>query len=403
VSLTATTAAAAVDVDASITSSASNAATMINVESIIADGEAGKEEPKKKTPPNESVRHRIGRRRKTPLMDVIETDTNNISNRKEIVRPKKGNFASGTSIFLDIQKDGGSQHDDDDDKKKQKHLSDNRDTIGQVVVVHDDNNNNNNEYYYPVVGKLNDEIKKNQMDVAAANEEEVSTVMMRMMLEESSVSGTLSMELRLADFSLSMDLDTDDSIKVEPLTLTLPASSTSDADGVVEPALDLADEEAGKDGGTTITIDPSSPAAAPTSSSGSVDNANGLSPSSEASEPSSPTGTNANGSSPSSGASDDPKGLVPTDTVTINEGPATTTTDGTTIGLQPPSIETLAPTPVVGIGVSTDGGPTTDGDPTTDRDVSASRRTIGTTYYHPLLVNTIFLGTIITLGVFYLF
>ena len=238
-SLTATTAAAvaAVDVEASITSSASNAATMINVESIIADGEAGKEEPKKKTPPNESVRHRIGRRRKTPLMDVIETDTNNISNRKEIVRPKKGNFASGTSIFLDIQKDGGSQHDDDDDKKKQKHLSDNRDTIGQVVVVHDDNNNNNNEYYYPVVGELNDEIKKNQMDLAAANEEEVSTVMMRMMLEESSVSGTLSMELRLADFSLSMDLDTDDSIKVEPLTLTLPASSTSDANGVVEPAL----------------------------------------------------------------------------------------------------------------------------------------------------------------------
>ena len=146
VSLTATTAAAAVDVDASITSSASNAATMINVESIIADGEAEeKEEPKKKTPPNESVRHRIGRRRKTPLMDVIETDTNNISNRKEIVRPKKGNFASGTSIFLDIQKDGGSQHDDDDGKKKQQHLSDNRDTIGQVVVVHDDNNNNNNK------------------------------------------------------------------------------------------------------------------------------------------------------------------------------------------------------------------------------------------------------------------
>ena len=241
VSLTATTAAAvaaAVDVDAeaSTTSSASNAATMINVESIIADGEAEeKEEPKKKTPPNESVRHRIGRRRKTPLMDVIETDTNNISNRKEIVRPKKENFASGTSIFLDIQKDGGSQHDDDDDKMKQEHLSDNRDTIGQVVVVHDDNNNN--EYYYPVVGKFNGKIKKNQMDVAAANEEEVSAVMMRMMLEESSVSGTLSMELRLADFSLSMDLDTDDSIKVEPLTLTLPASSTSDADGVVEPAL----------------------------------------------------------------------------------------------------------------------------------------------------------------------
>ena len=191
-SLTATTAAAAVDADASITSSASNAATMINAESIIADGEAGKEEPKKKTPPNESVRHRIGRRRKTPLMDVIETDTKDINNRKEIVRPKKENFASGTSIFLDIQKDGGSQHDDDDDKMKQEHLSDNRDTIGQVVVVvHDDNNNNNNEYYYPVVGKFNDKIKKNQMDVAAANEGEVSAVMMRMMLEESSVSGTL--------------------------------------------------------------------------------------------------------------------------------------------------------------------------------------------------------------------
>jgi hypothetical protein len=246
VSLTATTAAAVaaavdVDADASTTSSAYNAATMTNVESIIADGEAEEEEPKKKTPPNEMVRHRIGRRRKTPLMDVIETDTNNISNRKEIVRPKKGNFASGTSIFLDIQKDGGSQHDDDDDKKKQKHLSDNRDTIGQVVVVHDDNNNNNNnnnnEYYYTVVGERNDEIKKNQMDLAAANEEEVSTVMMRMMLDESSVSGTLSMDLRLADFSLSMDLDTNDSVKVEPLTLTLPASSTSDADGVVEPAL----------------------------------------------------------------------------------------------------------------------------------------------------------------------
>jgi hypothetical protein len=238
VSLTAAAAAAAadvdVDVDASTTSSTSNGAAMINVESIITDGEAEEEEEsKKKIPPNEIVRHRIGQRRKTPLMDVIETDTN-INNRKEAVRPKKENFASGISIFLGIQKGGGNQHDDDDDKKKQQHLSDNRDIIGQVVVVND--NNNNNDYYYPVVGKLNYEIKKNQMDVAAANEEEASTIMMKMILEESSVSGTLSMELRLVDFSLSMDMDTDDSIKVEQL-VGLIASSTSDADGAVEPAL----------------------------------------------------------------------------------------------------------------------------------------------------------------------
>jgi len=217
VSLTATAAAAA-----AVT------AAMINVESIIVDGEAEAEEESKKKTPNENkiARHRVGRRRKTPPMDVIEIADTNINNQKEIGRPKKENFGSGTSIFLDIKKDGDNQQhddgdDDDDDKKKAHHLSDNRDMIGQVVVVNDNININNKEYY-PVVEKLNDEIKKNQMDVAEANhEEEVSTIMMRMLLKDSSVSETLSMELRAVDFSLSMNLDTDgnsgNSIKVEQL------------------------------------------------------------------------------------------------------------------------------------------------------------------------------------------
>ena len=217
----------AVSLTATAAAAAAVTATMINVESITVDGEAEAEEESKKKTPNENkiARHRVGRRRKTPPMDVIEIADTNINNQKEIGRPKKENFGSGTSIFLDIQKDGGNQQhddgDDDDDKKKAHHLSDNRDMIGQVVVVNDNININNKEYY-PVVEKLNDDIKKNQMDVAEANhEEEVSTIMMRMLLKDSSVSETLSMELRAVDFSLSMNLDTDgnsgNSIKVEQL------------------------------------------------------------------------------------------------------------------------------------------------------------------------------------------